>query len=420
MRTILALLLVSIAPARGQAPAAAASCRVLAEIAECASGTCGAQAPLAKYWGSGTLVDADGGRGLVLTCAHVVVGEHGETPQQVICYFPGGSSHGARVVAIDPEADLAALVIAQPPAAPAAVAPLDGSELAGATYTASGFGGDGEFRAAAGALVRVDPDGAPQQNLVLQTAVRGGDSGGGAFDARGRLVGVVWGCDGAETYVTCGGPLRRLLQRALGPRLEVVVRGGACAPGGAGAPAGGGQAAAIGGEDSAGGAGCRCAGCCDCEARWAALDGRFAALDKRLDARFAAASLQAGPRGERGPAGPAGRDAAAIDETALAERVAAMVLAKLPASSPAAARGVSHYVLVADEGAESWPRLRDEFRRARESYSGLRFGGLPDVPVGVLPQLVAYRDGKPLGAFRGGRDVSDALARLARGTAPLP
>ena len=59
--------------------------------------------------GSGTLVDKsdDGREGLVLTCAHLF----SEGVGTVVVEFPGGKSHGAKVVAIDREADLAALAI---------------------------------------------------------------------------------------------------------------------------------------------------------------------------------------------------------------------------------------------------------------------------------------------------------------------
>ena len=62
--------------------------------------------------GSGTLIDRsdDGREGLVLTCAHLFSEGVGE----VVVSFPGGKTHGAKLVAIDREADLAALAISNP------------------------------------------------------------------------------------------------------------------------------------------------------------------------------------------------------------------------------------------------------------------------------------------------------------------
>ena len=48
-------------------------------------------------------------------------------------------------------------------------------------------------------------EGPGQVSVKLAGAVRSGDSGGGVFDAQGRLVAVVWGESGGVTYASTGG-----------------------------------------------------------------------------------------------------------------------------------------------------------------------------------------------------------------------
>jgi hypothetical protein len=168
--------------------------------------------------GSGTLIDmsADRQRGLVLTCAHLFT----EGTGTIIIAFPGQPTHGANLLAIDRNADLAALAIARPPVAPSSVA----LNIDSATQlTACGFGPNGQFRAVAGPIVGAAQS-QGQVSLQLRGAVRSGDSGGGVFDSTGRLVAVVWGESGGVTYASTGAPLRSFLER-------VVGRGASSAPG---------------------------------------------------------------------------------------------------------------------------------------------------------------------------------------------
>ena len=80
-------------------------------VAEPRSAVCRVHNRLATFnnVGSGTLVDKtdDGGEGLVLTCAHLF----SEGTGAVVVEFPGGKTHGAKLVAIDHEADLAAQIL---------------------------------------------------------------------------------------------------------------------------------------------------------------------------------------------------------------------------------------------------------------------------------------------------------------------
>ncbi len=137
--------------------------------------------------GSGTLVDKteDGREGLVLTCWHLFR----EGTGQVVVQFDDGRSHGARVVALDRNADLAALAIANPRAEPVGVNLTIGRQ---AKLSACGFGQTGQYRCAVG--INGGESRAPgQTSLLVNNGVRSGDSGGGVFDEQGRLVAVVWG-----------------------------------------------------------------------------------------------------------------------------------------------------------------------------------------------------------------------------------
>ena len=168
--------------------------------------------------GSGTLVDKteDGREGLVLSCWHLFR----EGTGQVVVEFADGSSHGARVVALDENADLAALAIANPRTEPVGVN-LEPGQGTG-RLAACGFGQTGQLRCVAGA--NVGESRAPgQMSLLVDNAVRSGDSGGGVFDAEGRLVAVVWGERDGVTYASCGTPLRDFLERVLGRRTQFVV-----------------------------------------------------------------------------------------------------------------------------------------------------------------------------------------------------
>ena len=172
--------------------------------------------------GSGTLVDvqSDGSKGLVLSCAHLFRGGAG----QIVVQFDDGRTHGARLVAIDHEADLAALAIANPHQQPVELA-FDIQP--GEQLSACGFGPRGVFQCAAGSVVGgATSDG--QDSLVIAGAVRPGDSGGGVFDGRGRLVAVVWGERDGQTYASSGRPLRDFLRRVLGR--QAACPGGVCPP----------------------------------------------------------------------------------------------------------------------------------------------------------------------------------------------
>ncbi|WP_428303888.1 S1C family serine protease [Lacipirellula sp.] len=177
--------------------------------------------------GSGTLVDvrpATATReaaGLILTCHHVIAGA-----REIVIEFPNGQTHGALVVQSNEAADLAVLAIKNPKVAPV---PLATSFQPGDELIVAGYGGEGLWRAARGrTLIN---DNVSQVNLVVGTPVRSGDSGGPALNARGQLVGVVWGCNFQQgvTYVTSGRPLNVMLTQFCQP---CNPGGSVCGPGG--------------------------------------------------------------------------------------------------------------------------------------------------------------------------------------------
>jgi len=167
--------------------------------------------------GSGTLINRsnDGSRGLVLTCAHLFSEGAGE----IVVDFPGGKSHGAKLVGIDRQADLAAVAIANPSAMSVSI----DTEVAQASLlSACGYGSNGQYRCATGAIV--GQASAPgQTSLMIDESVQSGDSGGGVFDERGKLVAVVWGESEGVTYASYGRPLRQFLDRMIGRPSSNVI-----------------------------------------------------------------------------------------------------------------------------------------------------------------------------------------------------
>lgn len=169
--------------------------------------------------GSGTLVASDRRAAWFLTCAHLFDGP-GKT--RVLL---GGVAATARVVAIDRPHDLALLQ----------TVPFDVESVSVSATTptgdliACGFGGEGVFRSVRGPVTgRAIASGARHPSMRIRGAVRSGDSGGPVFDRRGRLVAVVWGERGGETYAMGGEPLRqmfsRLSQVAKAPAVSPVPR----------------------------------------------------------------------------------------------------------------------------------------------------------------------------------------------------
>src|SRR5690606_39016998 len=96
---------------------------------------------------------------------------------------------------------------------------VEQSTIAAGNLTACGFGPIGAYRCVAGPTLGYT-EGPGQTSVRIGGAVRSGDSGGGVFDNRGRLVAVVWGESGGVTYASTGRPLGRFLERVLGRRVD--------------------------------------------------------------------------------------------------------------------------------------------------------------------------------------------------------
>lgn len=155
--------------------------------------------------GSGTLVAADGNRGLVLTCGHLFHDGRGS----IVVEFSSGRRYQARLVDMDQANDLAMLAIATPGTTPIENDPT----TPGGRLSACGYGPDGRFACAQGSLVGyATPLGATHPSMKISGAVRAGDSGGAVINGQGRLVGVIWGVRDGVTYATFGQPLRQFLQ----------------------------------------------------------------------------------------------------------------------------------------------------------------------------------------------------------------
>ena len=154
----------------------------------------------ATSYGSGTLVDVRDQFGLVITNWHVVRDATGVVEVQ----FPDGFHSKARALKVDPDWDLAALVIWRPPVSPvklATTAPRPGDRL-----TICGYG-QGNYRAATGRCTqyyapRIDY---PQHMVELDVEARQGDSGGPIFNRRGELAGVLFGAGQGTTLGSFGG-----------------------------------------------------------------------------------------------------------------------------------------------------------------------------------------------------------------------
>ena len=157
--------------------------------------------------GSGTLVAAADGRGLVVTCAHLFRDGTGELSVRV----SERSRFEAQLLKADASADLAALEIRDPEIPPITVS--DTAVRPGEPLVSCGFGSDGRLWCNRGqALGYVTTVGAqPTETLELSGSARFGDSGGPVLDRRGQLVAVLFGTDGHVVDGTYCGRVRKFL-----------------------------------------------------------------------------------------------------------------------------------------------------------------------------------------------------------------
>ncbi|MGD9723281.1 MAG: serine protease [Pirellulales bacterium] len=168
-----------------------------------------------RAFGTGTLVDIDGRRGWILTCAHVFRDGAGT----IHVGFPNGSRHAAQLVRIDAAADLAALAIDAAPAAPIEVAA--GFPQRGEPLISCGYGTDGRLWCNRGAaLGYVTSDGSRRaETLELSGSARFGDSGGPVFNREYQLVAVLFGTNGRVVDATFCGRVRKFMH-GLSPRFS--------------------------------------------------------------------------------------------------------------------------------------------------------------------------------------------------------
>jgi Trypsin-like peptidase domain len=157
-------------------------------------------------WGSGTLIDVRDKYGLVLTNWHVVC----ETERPVEVVFADGFRSVTKIVKLDRDWDLAALVCWKPTTPPVAIAarpPQLGEWLKIAGY------GSGEYREASGRCTQFLSPGVefPAEIVELDAAARQGDSGGPIFNAQGDLAGVLFGATRRATSGSHSGRVRQFL-----------------------------------------------------------------------------------------------------------------------------------------------------------------------------------------------------------------
>lgn len=151
-------------------------------------------------YGSGTLVDVRDKFGLIVTNWHVVKDAAG----RIDVVFPDGQRSASRALRVDPNWDLAALVIWRPRVAPVRIART--APRAGDRLTIAGYG-QGQYRACTGRCTQYVAPGRrfPFEMLEVNVAARQGDSGGPIFNEAGELAGVLFGSGNGNTVGSfCG------------------------------------------------------------------------------------------------------------------------------------------------------------------------------------------------------------------------
>jgi len=156
--------------------------------------------------GSGTLVGIEQDHGMVITNWHVVR----EATDSVTVAFPDGYRSPARVLQMDRDWDLAALLIWRPQVEPVPIAnhpPQPGDRLTIAGY------GSGSYREATGYCTQYVAPGLnlPFEMVELSAQARQGDSGGPIFNEAGEVAGVLFGAGRGTTSGSYAGRVRKFL-----------------------------------------------------------------------------------------------------------------------------------------------------------------------------------------------------------------
>jgi S1-C subfamily serine protease len=175
--------------------------------------------------GSGALVGSYERYGLVVTNWHVVRDAAGE----ISVVFPDGFRSAARVLRVDEEWDLAALMIWRPQTQPipiATVAPRPGDVLSIAGY------GRGDYRAATGQCIQYVAPGnnRPYEMVEVSAQARQGDSGGPIFNERGELAGVLFGSSHGTTSGSYCGRVQRFVDTVWPPEFNAEATRVAVSP----------------------------------------------------------------------------------------------------------------------------------------------------------------------------------------------
>jgi hypothetical protein len=123
--------------------------------------------------------------GGVITCAHLFE----DSQKGIFVAYPGVGMYRGIVVAIDPVGDFAILATARAPVTPA---PISYKPYRGVTH-AMGFGGDLNFVVVSGPFLKTTYASQFLDKMFqhISAVIRRGDSGGGVFNDKNQLIGVV-------------------------------------------------------------------------------------------------------------------------------------------------------------------------------------------------------------------------------------
>ena len=166
--------------------------------------------------GSGTLVRWHG-KLVVLTARHVI-----KDARRIIVELCTRKTHYAKVLMVDATWDCAVLELT---GKPKGVEPAEiefgpqALQRDGDRLESCGYGPDGKLACNTGLFKGYRRSGqtpnGPDDWMVISGHARGGDSGGGVFNRRGRLVGVLWGTDGETVVCVQAGRVHKILAAAV-------------------------------------------------------------------------------------------------------------------------------------------------------------------------------------------------------------